>query len=589
MGEHAVTRATFVALAVCAFVALTCILLSLNRGLELGDESAYIYLLHHPDVVMQFVDYRLWGAFGGSVTFYRVLPLVLTTASAAFVAAGAVRSLDLNRREAVFVHLATLVGALGYFSVIRPTMNYGTTGLVFGNLFMGLLLNDLARAPSRGWPLILSVLLGVSLSLIALGRFTAVPAYVVILMAYAALRPGPPATRVVLVVATLLATMAAVAVLQARSLAITDMITFGTSLASASHRPSAFVPRDLLLIALMAVAGLAGAVAVLLAARLGLSSSWAAVAFVAFVLAAAVIDQRAVLAATDPGPSPFETNVNLYGTTYGFYIAAAFFAALMAFDAICEGRRAWQREGRSWGVVVLLGLACALPFLGTNTGILARSGLNAGPLFTATAVLALTVARRGVLANWAGSACVIGVAALAALWVFLNTVWSPYGVNGGWSRQTVRLDSPASVAGLRVSAGTAALATELQEGLAMLGYDRTLDRLLTGYGKPGLAVLADGTTVTPPFLYDYPGMTVVICDMVTRGVQSMRPRRLYGLNIDFRPELRRCLAERGINLAPSRVHRVSKRLTINIVPISRSLLRSPASWHPGGGHARARR
>ena len=564
------TRGATVALAAIGLAALLCVLLSLDRGLELADESSYIYLLHHPDVVMQFLDHRLWSALRGSVPFYRALAMVLTTISACFVAAGAIRALRVERSEALFVQAATVVGALGYFSVIRPTMNYGTTGLFFGNLFVGLLLHDLAQPAERRVGLVLTVLLGVSLALLGLGRFTAVPVYLLILLGYAVLRDGPAQDRLMLFAGALLTSGIAVMGLRLAGFRIEEMVAFGSRLTGVSHRPITFVPRDLALIALMGGVGVGGAVAARLGARIGVPRSSAIGLFVAAVLLAAIADQRAVILAPAVGASPFVTNVALYGTTYAFYVVAALFVALLALDDLDAGRADWVRHARTWGVLILLALACGCPFFGTNTGVLARSGLNAGPLFAGIALAALACSERQLVSRSVALVSVIGVAALGTLFVFLNSIWSAYGVNGGWVRQTERLQTPVAVAGLRVSPGTAALARDLRAGLTRLAFDPARDRLLVGYEKPGLALLAGGEIAGLPFVGDDLRASAVLCDEITRSVTAARPRRLYGLNIDYRPELSGCLAANGIDLVRALRHRVSPLVTITVVtPIPR--------------------
>lgn len=69
-----------------------------------------------------------------------------------------------------------------------------------------------------------------------------------------------------------------------------------------------------------------------------------------------------------------------------------------------------------------------------------------------------------------------------------NSVIFPGRVEGSLFEQTVRLDSPPSLAGLRVHPDTAAAIAWARDSLQRNGYDWDKDVLLTAYNVPGLAV-----------------------------------------------------------------------------------------------------
>lgn len=564
-----------IAVLACVLIAagmLASLLLSLNRGLEGEDESTNLYMLSHPWVPSQFLDHQLWGPvgrwFGGTVTVYRLMPLPLAMIAALVLA---LPLMGFLRREgagavAPLVAGTALVGAIGIYGLIRPTINYAMTAALCGDIVAGLVLAEWLRVPRR-----LSFAIAAAIGMVLVPLFMARPiagvAVFVAALAGLGLQPGREGRVPALLVlactfAAGLATAALAGVSFARALEISAIMT------RAYMTPAEVLRAEVIDLSTVGGAGLAAAAGVLIGGRVlarrvtgGEASArgWLAVASVLVINAAVLIDQRAVIGSA-PGAA-----VALYGTTYGNYALVAEFGALALLG--------WWRERKGaarLAVLALLILAAWLPFAGTHSRMVPKSGINALAIN-----LAVLVAAWCAVEGWPRlharllPVTALALAAVTGLFTFLNLLWSPYGAER-WTLQTVPLPAPAVVRGLMVTPAQARQAADVRGVLARIGFDPVHDRVIVGYHQTLLQLFADAPIAAHPFVMaPHPSGAAHLypCDGARKAL-APAVRRIVGLNIEnFSPALRRCLAGLGLDMGAAPRLAVSPTLVVRVIRV----------------------
>jgi hypothetical protein len=204
-------------------------------------------------------------------------------------------------------------------------------------------------------------------------------------------------------------------------------------------------------------------------------------------------------------------------------------------------------------IVAFLVLLAPVASTFTNVGIVYHMILTLPPL-----IVAVIAACGLVRVPFPGTGRGLVAAALAvyaisgAVLAVHNSVIFPHRVEGSLFEQTVRLDAPPSLAGLRVHPDTAAMMAWARDSLRRNGFEWDRDVLLTAYNIPGLAVAtAVRAFGSAKFLARLPGYDDLACRQVEIDpVDLGAAGRLFLLtNGPLSAQLAACLRKRGIDLA----------------------------------------
>ncbi len=597
-GPRSLSFAALAVTALCGLGALAAALWSADRSFDFTDEALYIYLLANPGEDFFFADYRIWsllGApFGHSIVFYRLLPAFLSLIAAAGLAWAVCvclkrKGLALTRMDEAVITVLTVTGGLLFFSLLRPTMNYAVTAFVAANGMAILLLIDYARSParSRAWVL---CLLGLSITAMGLGRFSAAMLALVMLLAYVwMLRPGGgPWERIRASALLLAAAGLAMAGAQAWIVDYPTMLALMGVAASGTHTLSAILVYDAkLLAATLAITavllgGYAGAQAVI--AGMGGAGPRQRALLLSTGLALAVAGLTALWAWLYGRPPPASADPfqqNDIGMGYGAHgrFISAFTFAFMALAAWITWRQRGSRpQPGAWTVplmvtLILLGAAYT-PFAGTNTGIIRRSVLNGAPFFAVIGVMMVYLSRHLKAfdpARLTLAAVPLGVFVLVT--VVSATLIHPVRSNGSAFAQTVSLENAGPLTGLRVSPAVARLHETTRSALRDRRFDPLRDKLVAGPNQPGLLVLAGGTALGSSW-YMHPDHNPLHdtynCAFVkTASADGLA--RVIGLNTDgHSPVFRGCLAEMGLGVDAAPRAPVSPHLTLETFPVGQT-------------------
>src|SRR5262249_12150870 len=155
---------------------------------------------------------------------------------------------------------------------------------------------------------------------------------------------------------------------------------------------------------------------------------------------------------------------NGWATAYVYVLIICFEVIVLAASYRIEspaprpGEVAWRRNEALPGIALL----AALPFagaIGTRNNIFLNALLELGGWFALIVALGLlSEDRRG--GGVALFLCVLRAACLGPAQIFYGMVWKPSLLAAPLLEQTVALQQPASVAGLKVDPATAAFITE---------------------------------------------------------------------------------------------------------------------------------
>lgn len=538
-------------LMICISIAAVCAILVLPRGLDMEDESAYIYLLSQPDVVIQFLDHRLWATIGlwldtPSVAFWRAAALSLSLGSALLVAFAYSKASEEPADSLVL--LATAFGAFTLFAAIRPTLNYGVSAFIFGNVAAAALL--MASAPHTRRHHAWLAFAGIALSLLFIARFPAA-----ILGLLAAVGWLLLARRGIGDVSILLAGfLLGVGGLYLSGFDLPGMLRAAGLLALHYHGVGALLS-DLMRIGV--IVGLAGsAVLSIWVVERTLGTLWAG-RFI-FILGIAVWVGIAVMNADlfagqlgDLDDPLARNTAQLKRHGYGFWLLILAMLGWLLLTPRREDR--WFAALSRWRLLIFVAFAASFTFVGTNTGILQRSAMNGGMLLLLFAlIMRALVTEERVGARVAAIILGMSVAGWTAL-IALNSIWMPYWVAGRLADQTEEIEADGPLRGHHVTPAIKEHGAAIRDALNEAGFDQEKDAVIHDYQWTGEALLAGAQLANWPFFpgRDYPDLPEAqryACMGIVHEIDRVKPRRVFAINIDYHAPLRDCLREYGVNI-----------------------------------------
>lgn len=593
--------------AMLIFILIAVLFVSFHWGFDVTDEGKYLYDMQHPDTVSaMFIDpiagRSIGWMFDNNIIVWRSLTLGLFIVTACVFATGLQRMAErmgivvvapINRGALL---IATVTGALAYFSFGAPTFCYNAAASAGVMMAYGAIMHALAtkrKAGVSGW--IAAASLGAVL--MVAGR---IPAAVVYPIA------GLPLVWLGGRLVGWRAVFSAIGQHLAFCLLWGLLITFGLGLGAqflsigqvmfwggteGIYLPSSVLSRhaaDMVELArhaiwlasraigIAALLGLAvysgdllvhgprrgrggQAVAAALILAIALMPLWIIIDYwrrwpsflVNARLGCAHIEDFAC-----QGPSPAED---------GHIFAAVVIAQLLSL-LVLAGVDRWfptlpsasspSGDGKMapWlGLIAFLMLATVVPSFYTGTGLVYHLILGLGPAFAASYVgIGMIPLRRIQIPAWPGFAML----SLFGIAVFLTTghnrVLFIHRVDGAAWEQTVRLQEPPILRGLYVSPHTAEVFGDVRDALATGGFDQTRDLMVAAYGLPGMIVAMGAKSLGTAWVTSgYPNIDRVNCMFLRRDPTDPKPLgRVFILqNMDMNPVFQSCLEERGLDFA----------------------------------------
>ena len=555
-------------------ILLLVVIWSLDRGLDITDESltllSYLYPGEYPanfSMSYTIVD-RITGWMHPSVVGYRwiTLALILLTATAffcgfwqwlrRFVAAEPRRAVSL---AVVFPYL--LIGWLSVYGIGLVTLNYNTLNSACLASVAGLLFYILAHVPRRG------VQPGrIVAGLFMVGFFSALDLFVkfptaiimfggAVLLIVLHMRRLGRRTIAFAIGIQILGAMAGLAAYFADVRSITAWLSNYPGqlrvVSQVSHSPGT------LLLSYMRVAESLG---------LFLLRHFSVVFLMSFIIARCYArgwyrntlrNQHVLLAmltltllytaykiyALDLLNSPYFNN----WASFYMYVLIICFQVVVLLATYRTG--VWapkpnQEAVQRLDLLLGIGLLVAFPFvgaIGTTNNIFLNTLIDIGGWFALILILGLLIEER-TRSRFVLSLCILLPACLGATQLIHGRVWKPYLLAASLPAQTITLEQPASVAGLKVDSATAKFIADLRSILRRGSFHKH-DYILAFYNAPELVLLMDGVSLGTP--YYMKGENPINCRALESAEIKKRPVFILATRkIDF--ETVACLQKVGL-------------------------------------------
>jgi hypothetical protein len=536
---------------------VTCLLVliiwSMDRGLDISDESlyllSYLYPNEYPAGVTMFhvIVSRLTGWMHPTVLGYRWLTLALRLIVAIAFTCGFwawfrrfFETKSSRRVSPMLVFLFFLVGYVSPYGIGPPTLNYNSINSALVLAAASLLLYVLSQAPTPGIQpgRVVIALFGIGFSS-ALDLFVKFPTAIImlsgaLLLIVLYLRVvGPRAIAIavsILVLGTVAGLTACVADAQSLFFWFSNYRTELRLVSEASHNPSSVIRAYLqngasLLVVLLRhflFAFLATFAIARCYARGWHRQRWRNQYLLLAVLTLTIIYVGYKVYALDLLNSPYFNN---WATFYTYVLIIAFqVIVLMAFyraaPAVSTPKPATTAQGDS----ALLGMALlvALPFtaaIGTANNIFLNALYDIEGWFAIILVLGVLIEER-TRSRLPLALCILLPTCLGAGQLIYGMVWKPYLLAASLPEQTVTLQQPASVAGLKVDPATARFITELRSILGRGSFHEN-DYILAFYNAPGLVLFMGGISPGKPQYFK--GQHPSNCRALENGQLTKRP------------------------------------------------------------------
>ncbi len=605
------------------------LLLVIDRGFDLTDEAMYLYDMGHPGpnsgTHINLIAGKLGHLFHNNIVAWRAISLCLNIVGSLIFAAGFWR---LGARLGLFGNraksdqagffIAVLIGSLGYYGAGPPSLSSNSVaafGLLTGT---GMLALAVTVAPGIG-RYVLVALSSLAIVLLEAARISAGVGYVLAAPAMlwlAATLIGWRATiRIALahILFGVLWTVVLATALDAwqQMLPVVQFLLSTGASGESSYNYGLLLQQHLQDILAFAWQSLRYAAA---AAGAGLLTSLLLLGWRPFLAPLSFLPLRHVRASAlffaallplsplsgyislinvfanwppgacaDAAMIVCDQPTGLTGQPFMFAVGGQIIVAglFVLLDRLRPKRAPSDETSPRWTVSTLFILLALLLFLtivtslGTNTGLLAHSILCMGPLMAAGYV-ALTHAglRLGRTPGCIAPVSLICFSLLVAVAVGHNRLFFPYRLDGTIFSQTTRLDHPAELRGLKVSANLSSVLTNIDRTLQRAGYDPQRDLVLPIYNMPGLIVGTNTRAFGFAWLDTGPGWDEINCHRIKTDPADLRAvGRLFVLsNSPASPALANCLKERGVDMAAEqRIATIpveaNRAVTVGIVPV----------------------
>jgi hypothetical protein len=196
---------------------------------------------------------------------------------------------------------------------------------------------------------------------------------------------------------------------------------------------------------------------------------------------------------------------------------------------------------------LLLYLLCLLPQIGSNTGIWHRTTVNMAPLFLIVAIILFEGVRHAMISRAALPPVAAAITPPLIVALFASMVAHPMAIQGSAMAQTVPLDHPRVLRGLKVTPPAAALQAHIESQLARLHFDPMRESLLPGTSRIGLVVLAGANALGNGWYFsNYSGSERWNCAVMDLWL-AHAPRRVIAIDPDtLRTTTGTCLARYAI-------------------------------------------
>jgi len=537
------------------------------RSIDFGDEGHSLYLLAHPAAPMFIMDHFVWGhvlaAFDLTVIGARWLNLCLLLASNTFLCVSCFLSLS---RDGIFekdragvlilMHSLSTFGALLFFSVAAATLNYTSTLVVSSNIFAGCIF--LAKHSSGGPRVLLEVVMGLMVGLSFMARVPDAIFFVMYFCLFAwwfyqrSLREFAVSFSIVTVAAVCIM-MVAICL----GYRLAEQFFLLRALSQASHRlidlVNAYVPTT----AAILVASTIAAVSYWTIERrwfkvpgTGLGPILLVVLPVVVAGALSYMAMAGYFSLALPQSNPLYANQVLSSLAPGIHAGTIGLLLIMS-GPLLSARLSFLRkfitpsyDGVTATILqyaVFLYFLCLMPQIGTDSGILNRC-VGLGAIFLALALLLADAYRKSHVAAWMMPVIVL-IASLPVMGDLYAKLVAHSRVNGSALDQTVVLDRPKILRGLKVTPSIADFQRDLEAVLRGMGYDKDRDVIMPATRQLGVIVLIDANALgNGGVLRGYEKIEIWNCALVTLGLRK-DPERIFAFDYELLDDASKtCLA-----------------------------------------------
>lgn len=541
-GKAAATTAIAAAIAISACMGI--FLYSFARTIDFGDEGSSIYLLAHASSSMASMDHFVWGhlfgALGFNVVELRWANLVLLVGSNALLCAACVSSLykdGWERHDHLIAAVVTLsfstLGTLLFFTV-ASVINYNSTLVIAANIFSSFAIFS-RRSSARG-----RLLFGIGMGFMTAFAFMARASGAVLFLIYFVIfsllldRDRSFSSLLVSLATIIAAALSALLIAIFLGYGIGDQLTLLRALSQASHSPldllRAYVPTG---VAVLMSAAIATGLYVVIERRLGKPQGRGMGTILMLVLPMVVTVALGYMAyagffiATSPRANPLDANNLLSSLAPGIHAGTLSLLFIVSGPQL-SGRfpilRSWFTPESDHSTRILLRYAvvlyclCLFPQVGTDSGILNRC-VGLGAVFLVLALLLLEVFRKGGIAAW--------MLPVVIFWVALPVVSDLYAklinhsrVNGSAFDQTVILDHPRILEGLRVTPVIADFQGSIERELRRQNFDFNHDVIMPATRQLGVLALIGATNFSIGGVFrGYKRIEIWNCALIKWGLQ----------------------------------------------------------------------
>jgi len=237
---------------------------------------------------------------------------------------------------------------------------------------------------------------------------------------------------------------------------------------------------------------------------------------------------------------------NGYITFYIFVLIVCF--QLIVLVATYGNKSAASRPrlgaGRRSDALAGIALLVALPFagaFGTANIIFLNAMFGVGAWFGLIMVLGLLIDER-TRSNWALALSILLATGFGAAQITYGLVWQPYALASPLPDQTVSLQEPASVAGLKVDSATADFITQLRSTLRQASF-REGDYVIGLYDLSGFIYLMGGISPGTPTYFE--GADTRNCRALASTDFSKRPVFVL-ITREVEPQIVACMRKAGL-------------------------------------------
>ena len=512
---------------------LLIIIWSLDRGLDITDESLSLLAYLHPDEypttlsMYHVIAGRVTGWMHPTVLGYRWLTLALTVLAALVFTYGFCqwlrRCFGAEPNKGVNPTLVLpflLVGHLAPYGLGIRTLAYNSLNNAFLFSASGMLLLVLSQAPQRGiQPITVATSLFIVGVLSALDFFVKFPTASIMfsgaLMLIVLHMRRLPLREIAIAVGIL--TLGAVTGLAAYSAGVQSLSRSLSNyraeiqgVSAAGHNPSSILrsyAQDAGSLVQVLIYHFSPAFLLSFVIARCYARGWHRTTsrnryLVSALLAVTLVFTGYKVYALDILDSPY---FNRSVTFYAYVIIICFEIIILAATYhSATPVEAWGQVARRRSDALLgIALLAALPFvgaIGTVNSIFLNAMLGIGGWFALVLVLGLLIEIR-TQSRLALFVCIFLPTCFGAAQIAYGTVWKPYLLAAPLLDQTVALQQPASVAGLKVDAATAEFIAELRSMLHR-GSFRQNDYILALYNAPGLVYLMGGVSPGTPTYFE---------------------------------------------------------------------------------------